>query len=83
MSERKRKIILPNGNEPEGSEVNVAQATEKWSEFVLDDGTVLFTKAIAASFFKVEGRTDKQGRPIYLGILRCVCENRSMADALK
>jgi hypothetical protein len=49
----------------EGVEVPVEESTEKWSEYRLEDGTVLRAKLTIISAVRVEGQYDPQGNPVY------------------
>jgi hypothetical protein len=62
---KRAKLILPNGVEGEGSEVQVAESTERWSEFTLDDGTVLRLKMVIAAFIRADDSFDGEGNPVY------------------
>ncbi|HEY6351977.1 MAG TPA: hypothetical protein VI636_21490 [Candidatus Angelobacter sp.] len=67
MTERKIKIPFPTPQSPmmDGSEVQVKEATERWSEITLDDGTVLRVKPNILSAVRMEGQHDADGNPIY------------------
>ncbi|MDR3520079.1 MAG: hypothetical protein P4L54_00540 [Acidocella sp.] len=62
---KRAKMILPNGVEVEGAEVQTVESTERWSEFTLDDGTVLRLKMMIASFIRADGQYDQDGNPVY------------------
>jgi len=62
---KKPKMTLPTGLEVDGVEVQTNESTERWSEFTLDDGTVLRLKMVVASFVRAEGHFDVEGNPIY------------------
>jgi len=68
MSEpRVVKIKLPPTNEEVNAyEVGVAESTEKWSEFTLEDGTVLKMKVTLGGAHRVVGKYDPvTGNPMY------------------
>jgi hypothetical protein len=62
---KRAKLILPSGLEGEGTEVQIIESTERWSEFTLDDGTVLRLKMVVASFIKADNVFDGDGNPVY------------------
>jgi hypothetical protein len=64
MSERKITVPLPSGN-VEASEVQVEESTERWSEFRLQDGTVIRAKATVLSAARIDGQYDPPGNPTY------------------
>ena len=64
MPERKAKVSLPMG-EVEGTELQVEQSNERWSEFTLSDGTQVRAKLSIASAIRVDGQYDELGNPIY------------------
>ena len=64
MSERKITVPLPSGN-VEASEVQVEESTERWSEFQLQDGTVIRAKATVLSAARIDGQYDPLGNPMY------------------
>jgi len=64
MTERKAKI--PFGKEEvEAWDVPIEESTERWSELKLEDGAVLRVKVVVSNVFRVAGRKDDQGNPIY------------------
>jgi hypothetical protein len=66
MAAGKIKVPGPNGAIVEGTEVMVQESTERWSEFLLDDGTVVRTKQSLVSCVRIDGQYDDDGRPIYV-----------------
>lgn len=64
MSERKITVPLPSGN-AEAAEVQVEESTERWSEFQLQDGTVIRAKATILSAARIDGQYDPLGNPMY------------------
>jgi hypothetical protein len=66
MTERKRQVPLPPDNRlVDGWEVPVVTGTERWSEYELEDGTVIRAKVNAFSFVRVENQYDSEGNPLY------------------
>ena len=58
-------VILPDGRSAEAVEVPVESANEKWSEFTLQDGTVLKVKVNLVNIVRVDGEYDPAGGPVY------------------
>lgn len=67
MAERRIRIPFPTPTSPpaDGSEVPVAQATERWSEVTLEDGTVLRVKPNVMSAIRMDDQYDADGNPVY------------------
>ena len=65
MSERRISVTLPSGEKAEAVEVQVDESTERWSEFQLQDGTVIRVKATILSAARIEGQYDATGNPAY------------------
>jgi hypothetical protein len=67
MAERRVKIPFPTPTSEslDGSEVGVAESTERWSEVTLEDGTVLRIKASVISAIRIDGQYDPEGNPAY------------------
>jgi hypothetical protein len=67
MAEKRVKIPFPTAESPlvDGSEVGVAEATERWSEITLEDQTVIRVKPNVISAIRIEGQHDPEGNPMY------------------
>jgi hypothetical protein len=66
VAECKTKVaLMPGGPMVDGTEVQVEESTEKWSEFHLADGTLLRAKLRIVSAVRVDGQYDPQGNPMY------------------
>jgi hypothetical protein len=63
---RKVPVKLPSGEMGEGYEVKVEESTERWSDFTLEDGTVLRGKLMMTSAVRAEGQFDETGNPLYV-----------------
>lgn len=50
---------------PEGVEVPVASSNERWSEFVLEDGSVIKAKLSLLGVIRHTNEWDPNGNPIY------------------
>jgi hypothetical protein len=67
MAEKKIRIPFPTPVSPmvDGSEVLVKESREKWSEFELEDGTVMRIKPAVMSAIRIDGHYDQEGNPAY------------------
>ena len=54
------------GREVEAVPVDVNQTSEKWNEYLLEDGTVLKMKLILKKVMRVENEFDAEGNPVYV-----------------
>jgi hypothetical protein len=62
---RRATVTLPDLREVEAVEIDVDSASERWSEYILQDGTVIRAKLNLISIWRVEGEYDPQGMPVY------------------
>ncbi len=62
---RKIPVTLPDGRTAEAIEVPVDVSNERWSEYTLEDGTVVRAKMTLISIVRVENEYDAQGVPLY------------------
>jgi len=46
--------------------VEAHQASERWNEYLLDDGSVVKVKLVLKKIFRVVGRYDNEGNPVYV-----------------
>ena len=65
MADPKVKIQYA-GREVEAVPVDVNQTSEKWNEYLLEDGTVLKMKLILKKVMRVENEFDAEGNPVYV-----------------
>jgi len=65
MPEQKTQVTMPNGVKVEGFAVQVDESTERWSEFKLDDGTIVRVKSTIVQAIRVPGQFDARGLPMY------------------
>jgi len=67
MSDRRVKIPFPTPSSPlrDGSEIPVKESTERWTEVLLEDGTVLRVKPSVLSAIRIDGEYDADGNPAY------------------
>ena len=63
---RKVQVRGPDGTLREAVDVGIEHSSEKWSEFTLDDGTILRAKIIVISVARVDGEWDQDGNPMYV-----------------
>lgn len=67
MPEQKVKVPFvgaPNGV-AEGTEVQILETTERWSEVKLQDGVVLRIKPTVLNAVRLNGLYDQEGNPLY------------------
>ena len=65
--ERKVRLPFPLPNSPlkDGSEVQVKESTERWTEVELEDGTIVRLKASLMGAVRIDGEWDAEGNPAY------------------
>lgn len=66
MPEKRNKVQLATGAVVEGVEVGVSEATERWTDVKLEDGSSLRIKAVILSVLRLDGQYDPEGNPQYL-----------------
>jgi hypothetical protein len=66
VPEKRVPITLPDGKPGEGTEVQVAESIERWSEIKLEDGSIVRAKLTVASAVRVDGQFDQSGNPVYV-----------------
>jgi hypothetical protein len=68
MNGKKMQVPFPTSESPpkEGILVGVSESTEKWSEFTLEDGTVMRIKPNVVGAIRIEGEYDPAGNPAYI-----------------
>ena len=60
------KVKLNFGSEVvEATPVDTNQANEYFNQYFLEDGTLLKMKLVATKVFRIDGRFDHDGNPIY------------------
>jgi hypothetical protein len=64
MAERKVKLKL-RGEDVDTWEIPF-ETTERWTEIRLEDGAILRLKAVVSNVYRVDGKTDNLGNPIYV-----------------
>jgi hypothetical protein len=58
-------MMRPDGTQGDGVEVYISESTERWSEYTLEDGTVLRFKMVIAAFVRSDNEYDPEGNPVY------------------
>lgn len=65
MAETKVRITTPDGAVVDGVEVPIKESSERWSEFSLEDGTIVRAKLSIVSFTRI-AQHDTDGNPVYV-----------------
>ena len=65
MAARRKKITDSQGRTIEGTVVNVAETTERWSEVRLVDGTTFRIKVVIDEVVRQDGQRDADGNPVH------------------
>jgi hypothetical protein len=63
---RKRKLQLPDGQSVDAEEMTFRSPGENWSEYLVDDGTVIRIKPVALEIMRLVDQYDQSGNPIYV-----------------
>jgi len=50
---------------PSTTEIEMLEATERWSEYRLADGTTLRIKPVVIAVFRADGQYTEDGEPVY------------------
>lgn len=62
-----RKIKVPYQNRVvEGTEVEVEESIERWSDVKLEDGVHLRLKSTVLTAVRLDGEWDQEGNPVYV-----------------
>jgi hypothetical protein len=61
----KVKMTLPTGKVVDGTEVQVRESNEKWSDVTLEDGTIVRVKMTVLSASRADDEYDPAGAPFY------------------
>jgi hypothetical protein len=62
--ERKTKIMF-NGQQHDATLIPVTSSQEPWSEYILDDGSLLRLKTVVTEVYKIDGFYTAEGDPVY------------------
>lgn len=66
MPERRIRVTLPTGGTADAVEIGVSEATERWTDIKLEDGSFLRIKAVVMGVVRLEGQFDPDGNPMYM-----------------
>ncbi|MEA2476135.1 MAG: hypothetical protein QOC87_334 [Actinomycetota bacterium] len=66
MAPRKRKLSLPDGREVEATIMPFQSGGEHWTEYLVEDGSVIRMKLVATDILRLDGEYDDQGNPMYI-----------------
>ncbi len=58
--------INMGGRQVQATPVEINQSSERWNEYLLEDGTVLKMKLVLKKVYKVDGEYDEEGNPVYV-----------------
>jgi hypothetical protein len=84
MAAQKVTVPSPDGHSMvDGTQVSVTESTERWSEFRLEDGTVLRGKLVVIGAVRLDGKFDLQGNPQYAMQSGATIAIVSVPDSLK
>jgi hypothetical protein len=65
--ERKVKVLNPmTGQNVEAIDVPIEESNERWSEIILQDGTVFKAKITIVSIARIPDAFDQAGNPVYV-----------------
>lgn len=57
--------ILFNGQQVDASLVPVRSSQEPWSEYILDDGTLIRLRSVVTEVYRIDNMYDPEGNPVY------------------
>ena len=66
MKERSKKVTSPQGKLVDGVVVPIVESTERFSEVILKDGSILQTKLSVLEVVRIENQWDNEGNPSYV-----------------
>ncbi|HHT9131805.1 MAG TPA: hypothetical protein ACFYED_04895 [Candidatus Tripitaka californicus] len=63
----RNKVKIKLGNEVfEGTSIERTSSSENWSEYLLEDGSVVKMKLVVTEIVRVDGRYDSDDNPMYI-----------------
>lgn len=66
MERKGPTLPLPDGSQMPTTEIGFRSSGEHWNEYLADDGTVIKIKLVVTDVYRVDGRYDGDGNPLYL-----------------
>lgn len=66
MPPRKRTIKMPDGSKREVTVCTFQTGGEHFSEYLVDDGTVIQMKPVVTEILRIDGMYDANGNPAYV-----------------
>ena len=60
------QVTGPDGNLRDAVDIGINESSEKWSEFTLEDGTILRAKIVLLGAGRIDGEWDQEGNPVYV-----------------
>ena len=62
-----REVQVPLGDRMvDGFDIPIEESAERWSEFTLEDGTIVRAKVNLISVVRVKNERDQAGNPLYV-----------------
>lgn len=62
-----REVQVPLGDRMvDGFDIPIEESAERWSEFTLEDGTIIRAKVNLISVVRVNNERDQAGNPLYV-----------------
>lgn len=85
MGNEERKVTVPgpDGKPIQGTDMEIEESSEKWSEMKLHDGTRLRVKTVVTQVIRIDGAWDPEGNPVYIVKTAPVISVFSAPDYLK
>lgn len=65
MKSHKNSIANNTVSQSSGKEINIKSSKEQWSEFTLEDGTVIKARLTVLSAVRLNEQYDQEGNPAY------------------
>ena len=81
---RKTKVqVVPNGPQVDGFKIPIAESSERWSEYTLEDGTIIRIKQVVFEMIRLADQYDPEGNPMYVTKATPILNIVSVPDNLK
>ena len=75
--------IVPGGEYVDAVDVPVTASNETWSQYTLEDGTIIRVRQVILQIARVLNRYDNEGNPIYFSKAQPVLSIYYVRDELK